>query len=158
MSVRRGFLAALALAMLSACASSPPFELKRDGIPFETLPSQRLKAGECAMFLWTNDRESAEPRRIMMVAGDPLVARVKIAKRFFTFDVRDQSGETKGGLYSQLSFSGYGAKFRLDLKFAERDRLEQGFLVESGTLDYESANGWTAVMPVAGIVACEPAR
>lgn len=155
----RAALKVLALSValsVAACASKPPPELREDGIPFRELPRQTLKPGACAMFLWTPDGDAA--RRIMAVTPAPTVARVKLRQRSFSFAAVHEEGERLGGLAPRMRFEGFGAAIALDLSFRRRDTLAQGFLVERGTLTYTAANGWSATLPVAGVVACEPER
>lgn len=156
MMARLRLFAIAAMLALSACASRPPPELRIDGIPFLELPRQTLKPGTCSMFLWVRDGEAA--RRIMMITPDPTLARVKVRQRQFSFEATAESGTKVAGLSPQMSFAGLGVSFSLDLTLAQRTALTQGFLVESGTLTYTAANGWSATLPVAGVVACEPAR
>lgn len=116
------------------------------------LPPQTVEPGGCALFLW--DRRG-EPRRIMMLSTDRPTARVALIRGVEEFPQTQASGTPVLGFFPKQTFRNFGVDLILDLKITAPENLRDGALVESGTLEYVSPEGWSVVTPVAGLIGCE---
>jgi hypothetical protein len=65
------------------------------------------------------------------------------------------AGDQVGGFYPEQTFEKYGVTLRLSLTMTTPATVQDGFLVPAGSLEYVSESGWSLVVPVAGLAACE---
>ena len=123
-----------------------------DQMPLQLLPPQTLAAQQCALFLW---QKSEQPRRILMALDTPPIARVQIDGRLIDLPRIEISGDLQWGHFPHAVYSGSGLTLRLDLVIEDRERLIGGALVPEGSLSIERENGWSMIVPVAGMIACQ---
>ncbi|WP_119681672.1 hypothetical protein [Indioceanicola profundi] len=165
MERRQGTLAALMLAatLLQACAAQlqPAREAAAAGSPapinpdtrLGELPPQRLAAGQCGLFLWGR---TVPARLVLFGAGRDGGARIAMDGRIVDLLRASAEGDPVFGQFPRQTFKGEGAEIGLTLEFERRPDLVGGALVPRGVLDLRDADGWSHVMPVAGLIGCEP--
>lgn len=149
--------AALTAVVLAGCAASPSnlaSALAAAGagasIPLEELPPQHLAKGQCALFLWSR---GAAARRVVMALNEPPMARIRVAGRTLDLARTDWDGRSSFGHFAHQTFAADGVTLTLDL--GDRRELQGGAVVTSGVLDYRDPAGWSIVLPVGGVIACQ---
>lgn len=137
------------VASASAAAALPA---AGDQMPLQLLPPQTLAARQCALFLW---QKSEQPRRVLMALDTPPIARVQIDGRLIDLARIEVSGDLQWGHFPHAVYRGSGLTLRLDLVIEDRERLVGGGLVPEGSISIERENGWSMIVPVAGMIACQ---
>jgi len=132
----------------AAAASGQPGEVR-----LLEVPPQRLKSGQCALALWSR---AAKPERVMMAFSDPAVARVRFAERTEDLPQTGREGRQVFGHYPLQSYANEKVTLTVRVDFEPRDQLIGGAIARNGTIEIVSVSGWSATVPVGGIVACEP--
>lgn len=154
-----GLAAGAALILGAACsnggtqrAQSSPKRSQPASALQEVAP-QRLSAGQCALVLWT---KAQPPLRVLVAFSDPSVARVKVGGKTIDLPQTNRGGEVAFGHAPRQRFEGENMAIAFNLEFETRRGLVGGVIAPSGTLEVQTRQGWSAITPVAGIVACQP--
>lgn len=148
---------AVLLAVLGGCSGLPQRSLTADAAApttsstLESLPSQRLPPGQCALVLWS--KAAGNPRIVMAFSAPPL-ARVKIGGRIMVLRRTALEGPEVFGHPLRQTFSGDGVTLQVDIEPPEGSSLQGGAVVRAGSVDYRDAAGWSTVTPVGGLIAC----
>ncbi len=142
--------------LLSACASNdagvraapPAPSVPESG----SLPAQPLAAGECGLFLWTQDT----PRRFIFFSkAGGRTAEFMRSDTQQTLSLTRQGGSLFGQFMTNMDYqSAEGESVSLHLTAGER--VEGGEKIASGRLEILNAGGWETVIPVSGLRACQP--
>jgi hypothetical protein len=118
----------------------------------QELPPQRLATGQCALVAWTlSDR-----RRVFMALSNPAVARLQIDGATRELPRQAQEGAVIYGHAARQTFADAGMTLTLDVEFDPDRRLLGGATIRRGALELKAASGWATIMPIGGLVACEP--
>lgn len=147
-----GVLAAIAYT-LSTLALAETAPAPTGGLPLEALPTQTLAGGQCALFLWAR---TTPPRRVFMALQDPAVARIRIEGRSVDLPRTAGEGDSVYGHTPIQRFEGEGITLTIKIQMDARSGLVGGAVIPSGSLEYRDAKGWETIIPVAGIVGCQP--
>jgi hypothetical protein len=123
------------------------------GLPFQELPTQTLGKGQCALFLWSR---TTPPQRVFMSLQDPAVARVRIGGKSVDLPRTAWDGESAFGHYQRQSYAGSGLALDVTIQMDARSGLVGGAVVPTGSIEYRDAAGWQTVIPVAGMIGCQP--
>ncbi len=123
------------------------------GLPLEALPTQALASGQCALFLWAR---TTPPRRVFMALQDPAVARIRINGRSVDLPRTAAEGESAYGHAPMQRYEGEGITLTMTIQMDARSGLVGGAVIPTGSLEYRDAKGWETVIPVAGMVGCQP--
>lgn len=162
MKIFRLFVAIGALLLLSACSgggghphaqASPRRSV--GALSLQEVAPQRLSAGQCALVLWS---KAQPPLRVLVAFSDPNVARIQFRGKTMDLLQTARGGEMVYGHAPRQSFEGNGIKISIDLEFDARSGLVGGAIAPSGTLEMQTQQGWSAISPVAGLVACQPSE
>lgn len=122
-------------------------------LPLEALPTQTLSRGQCALFLWAR---TTPPRRVFMALQDPTVARIRMGGRTIDLPRVAAEGEAAYGHYPLQSYAGEGLTLTVTIQMDARSGLVGGAVVPAGSLEFKGKDGWETVIPVAGMVGCQP--
>jgi hypothetical protein len=147
---------------LAGCATSPgrftdtPVSINEN--EFESLVGalqpQRLLQGECGLFLW----ERSEARDLVFFGrGRQAEGKMQIARQGVTLERVAAEGDVVLGQYPIQTYRRGDLTVYLTLEFEARPNMAGGAAVPRGSLRFEQTGGWNLVMPVAGLVACQPA-
>ncbi len=146
-----------ALAAVCCAAASPALAetapAPTGGLPLEALPTQTLASGQCALFLWAR---TTPPRRVFMALQDPAVARIRIEGRSLDLPRTAAEGESAYGHTPMQRYEGGGITLTMTIQMDARSGLVGGAVIPTGSLEYRDAKGWETVIPVAGMVGCQP--
>jgi hypothetical protein len=151
-------LAVAATTFIAACAhqssvseNSPSAQPGTSEQPLAELPTQQLQRGQCALVLWSRD---ATPVRLAVTLDQPAVARIRPNGRVIELVRVAQSGQSLHGQFPEQQYHGEG--FSLEVSFIADDarQLAGGAIVPSAVVKYVDANGWTSLLPAAGLIAC----
>lgn len=163
--MRKLALLGLALAALAAagCASdrppaaAAPVAAARDPLPegvrLEELPPQRLSSGQCAMVLWSR---AARPERLAMALSEPMVVRLQVNGRLIELPLVEREGRQVFGHYPNQRYADGNLSATLRVSFDLQQNLVGGAVARDGAIELVDRTGWTATVPVGGLVACEP--
>ncbi len=147
-----GACAAIGLAAASpAWAEAAP--APTGGLPLEALPTQTLASGQCALFLWAR---TTPPRRVFMALQDPAVARIRVDGRSVDLPRTAAEGESAYGHAPMQRYAGEGITLTMAIQMDARSGLVGGAVIPNGSLEYRDARGWETIIPVAGMVGCQP--
>lgn len=146
-----------ALAAICCASSSPALAeaapAPTGGLPLEALPTQTLASGQCALFLWAR---TTPPRRVFMALQDPAMARIRIDGRSVDLARTAAEGEGAYGHAPMQRYEGEGITLTMTIQMDARSGLVGGAVVPTGSLEYRDARGWETIIPVAGMVGCQP--
>lgn len=118
--------------------------------PASGLPPQRLLSGECALFVWTADREK---RFILYSRSDQaqaLWAHGDVMKRPKRIDEQGIIANEQAPIQSFSVSDG-----TLDMILREPEPRDNGTGYGSGTLTFIQADGWEQITPIIGASACK---
>ncbi len=164
--MHRQFLIAGVLALLSSCAASPRAdeaqaagarraaaqpEAARE-VPRSGLPGQQLAPGECGLFLWSQTdiskfvffARSAQPTALLLIDDQPVDVTLEAA-----------GGDIFGEFLTDLVYRVPQTGQQVSIGYTPGDDLVGGARVSSGRISYTDADGWTRVLPVLGVRACQ---
>jgi len=146
--------AVAAAALLIATVAGPTYAAAPPAreASLQELPPQTLSAGQCALALWT--RESPA-KRVFMAFNRPAVARIQTGGRTQELALKSRDGAETYGHSTRETFQGGGAEVTTEIEIEPRGGLLSGAVVSSGTLEYKDPAGWSVVLPVAGLLACQ---
>jgi hypothetical protein len=119
----------------------------------EALEPQQIGKGRCALFLWSR---SDQPQFILFVTDKPAEAKIRMAGRDRTIQRSTVSGANAFGHFEHQSFTGAGVAFVLDLTFDAARPVRDGAVVKFGALRARTSDGAEAIVPVGGMIGCEP--
>jgi len=123
------------------------------GLPLQELPPQKLAKGECALVVWTH---APQARRVAMILDGPPRARVRLDGRTRELARTSAEGAAVAGQTARQAYAGEGVTLSLDLDMAGQRPVPGGVAIPDGALDYRDPSGWSVVVPVGGLIACEP--
>jgi hypothetical protein len=106
------------------------------------LPPQPAAPGRCRTFLWTR---TEAPIRIAMIDESSQTMRMRKGKQMF--DIAQ---------FAPGQFGGHGYKVSVRLEFASGGQIQNGAVIESGSMRIEPADGSgeAIVVPVGGMRGC----
>lgn len=121
-------------------------------IALEGLGQQRLKVGQCGLFLWAR-----VPERQLVLFSDVATPRatIKSGGQLITLSRSEARGERAMGLYPYQKFSSGDLNVTMNVIVEAREGLTSGAAVPRGTLRLERAGDWEAIIPVAGLIGCQ---
>lgn len=120
------------------------------------LAPKKLGPQECGLFLWMKrsdtplvyfqraSRSDLEAHAEMVIDGIPKKL-TRTAK----------SNLIALSYYEQQQFTVGDVTLELKMKANRSDNLRQGMKVPAATISLKDSNGWSAVLPVAGAIACQ---
>ncbi|MEQ8736716.1 MAG: hypothetical protein RIC29_17470 [Rhodospirillaceae bacterium] len=158
----RGFILALMLSVLvSACATSPGrFSDTPDSLDEKAfteligpLRPQQLHAGQCGLFLWTR---SEERELVFFGNSDRAEGKMMIADEETTYARVSAEGGAVFGQHPRQTFQNGDVTVTLILEIEGRANMSGGAVVPRGSLRFEQTGGWKLVLPVGGLIACQP--
>ena len=145
---------------LSACGASLPAlggpsggGPVATGLPLGEVDAVRLQSGQCALALWTR---GAPAVRLAIAVSQPPTLHVNAEGRQLTLTRTDYDGEAVYGHYPRQTWAGEGVSLTLTTGFEARGGMVGGAVTQDATLSYVGADGAELVVPVAGLVACQP--
>ncbi len=147
--------------LIAACATSPgrftdtPNSIDEDEFAslVGELRPQRLFEGECGLFLW----ERSEERELVFFGrGRQAEGKMQVAKQEIILKRISAEGDVVLGQYPVQTYQRDDLTVYLTLEFEARPNMSDGAVVPRGSLRFEQTGGWNLVIPVAGLVACQP--
>ncbi|MGE0409362.1 MAG: hypothetical protein AB7P23_08885 [Amphiplicatus sp.] len=151
-------LAALALALLCGCASTPKTARTaaaaeagaEEGIVLGALPEAGVPRGACGMVLWTLDENRPTPI-FRYVAGKSADLVIDGAPVTMT-RLRTNGAAAFGVFESQRFAAPSGIEAEVDVRFSLG--FDGGIYLERGLVVVQSPDGWRTVTPSAGLAGC----
>jgi len=151
----------IAAILLAACGSLPQSIMptqspKEDDSDLEQtlgeLQPQRLRAGECGMFLWTR---TTERKLVLFAQAEADGAMVMLNGREQNVPRVSGEGRVMMGYNTQQSYVWRGLFLQVNVEFEQRPGLGRGAVIPTGTIRMSRRDGWEYVVPVGGLIACE---
>jgi len=118
---------------------------------FSVLPPQNLAPGECGLFLWLK-RDDA-PLVFFQRSDGTATMAIDGAETVLTRT--SQKGRIALEYFEAQSFEHAGLKLEVSLTPEEKRSLQQGLKLPSGSLSAQTADGWSALLPVVGLIGCK---
>lgn len=157
-------LAGLLAGALTACASGgdgderrPAPERRRAAeagvLHLEMLDPQPLDPGQCGLFLWMQGGQ--EPVFVFAAFDDIGEARVYTQGRERILRRQSFEGSARMGHFERQTFVDERLTITADVVFDDQQTIEDGVALRSGVLRVRDRDGWEAITPVGGMVACE---
>jgi hypothetical protein len=115
------------------------------------LPPQRLEPGTCGRFLWA---KSADPQLIYFEDEKEGEARMKLGERVVDLPRSRVTGAQAYGFYETVALQGERTRVQVNTELSLRAGLVDGALIRRGSVKLETMDGWSYVVPVAGLIAC----
>lgn len=151
-------LAVVAIAAAPACATAkqksanPSASAQKSSggdLEIGAIDDAALPAGECGMILWTLESQRPAPIFRMTSGKD---AEVVINGRKRKLQLVEASGASDFGVSEEQTLVGEGLTATVKMRFGLG--FDGGTYLERGLLTVESADGWRAVVPAAGVAGC----
>lgn len=114
------------------------------------LPAQTLDAGDCGLFVWA----------ATMSKPFILFSRADQSRGLWYHEIQEPislikgSGASAFGQFPENRFQRPNGQM-LDLALSNAEMIEDGIRYKSGTLTFQTVEGWEKVMPVIGLAACQ---
>jgi len=118
-----------------------------------TLPPQTLKPEQCGLFLWAR---TVPPRLVFFADAGGASGLMALDGRSVALPRTAADGVAVFDIFERQRFQAGGITVDLTLGFERRGDVVGGALVRRGLLDLKDASGWSYVLPVGGIVGCQP--
>lgn len=118
---------------------------------FSVLPPQNLAAGECGLFLWLK-RDDA-PLVFFQRSDGTATMAIDGVETVLTRTA--QKGRIALEYFESQSFEHAGLKLEVAVTPEEKRSLQQGLKLPSGSVSAETADGWSALLPVVGLIGCK---
>ncbi len=122
--------------------------------PVGTLAPQTLPEGMCGTFLWI---KKVQAPLVFVARGNQGAARMTLDGETVDLMRSRAGGGAVFGQFSQQVYEHRGRIITLDLEFAQRGDIVGGALIPQGRMRIEDPAGWSFVLPVGGMVACQMA-
>lgn len=164
-NARTALAALLASLALAACATpAPPSAAPAPSPPpaaaspltLEEIPAEDLKVGQCALVLWTRSQPTA--RVFFAVNAPQQEARIKLSGRKRALAFQEADGELIFGHAASTIYTDDALTLTTRLQIEPRSGLVGGALAPEGVLELKDQAGWSAIIPVSGLIACAPNR
>jgi hypothetical protein len=138
----------------SACAGAPKSTpaTMTSGPVLGELPPQDLARGQCALVLWA---QQMPPQRVFVSLNDPAIARVDVGGKVVELARVSQSGQPLFGQFPKTHYRGGGLSLDVSFVADKAKELNGGAVVSSALVEYVDAQGWTTVIPAAGLIGCQ---
>ncbi|WOI54378.1 hypothetical protein [Parvularcula sp. LCG005] len=165
----RTFILLAGCGALAACASSTPTsgsspaasagaaQVARTEAPdLGALPTYGIPRGRCGMILYTLSGSKSLP---VFRSTDEGRGLVEINGALTELSLVGRGGETRMAVPSSQYFRGQqadGTEVTVAAVTSWGTSFPSGSYVEAGTLTITAADGWSRVLPVAGIAGCRP--
>ncbi|NVJ68962.1 MAG: hypothetical protein HWE08_01325 [Alphaproteobacteria bacterium] len=118
---------------------------------FSILPAQVLADGECGQFLWLKREDApliffqrSDGQATMMVDG-----QVTLLER------QSKAGRIAQEYYEQQEFSARGISLTVSVKPEGKRSFQKGLKLPIGSVAVKTVDGWSAVLPVVGLIGCK---
>jgi len=115
------------------------------------LSPRAIEAGQCAMFLWSNQGEA----RFVFFAESGGRAEMRLNGIERSFRRTAAEGDSAFGQFSRQRFEDEGWSLALTIEVEARKGLLGGAVIPRGALRVSEPEGWERVLPVAGLIACK---
>ncbi|WP_031549642.1 hypothetical protein [Parvularcula oceani] len=164
MTHRAAGLFVLLFASLGACASTQDTSGRGGGAPLlarseapdpDALDDYAIPPGRCGTILWT--LSGASPVPIFRSVDDGMASMVIEGQRT-QLNLVGRGGEARLGIPSVQHFEGQtqSGAVRVTMRGQWGQPFPAGNYVEEAVLRVQGADGWSRVVPVAGIAGCRP--
>ncbi|MEO0882945.1 MAG: hypothetical protein AAFY34_09435 [Pseudomonadota bacterium] len=117
------------------------------------LPPQRLDPGDCGLFLWS---QTEITRLVFFARAGENVASVFIEDGAVPLTLTRARGDIFGQFLTDLTYVIPASDRQISVTFTPGEELEGGARISSGRISYMDSEGWTRVLPVLGVRACQP--
>ena len=116
---------------------------------------QALPPTGCAAYLWN----TGEPRQLVaMATAEPGTLRLSLDGKTVDLPRTTAEGAAARGLAALSRYQAGDVSAALELAAIERPDLRDGALAPEAMLTVERSGKDAIIMPVAGIIGCQPAR
>ena len=150
---------------LVACAATPsegasPSRSAGSGVavaeadvPRAGLPAQSLNPGECGLFLWSKTDIS---QFVFFARAGNSDALILLEDRPESVELAQARGAIFGQFLTDLTYIVRSSGQEISVSYTPGEVLTGGARVSNGRISYSGADGWTRVVPVLGVRACQP--
>lgn len=119
----------------------------------QALSARRLSDNECGLFLWSR---GADARLVFYSSNNTGVAQIKLADDELQLPRLSTSGNRFAGQFTEQTFRTIDGALTLSLSVERGRAISDGVRVPNGTMRLSHQSGWESVVPVAGLVGCQP--
>lgn len=134
--------------------SAAPVGDPASGVRIGELASRRdFESGDCGLFLWTR---SADPRLVFYADPARETAAIQLDGREVALRRLDVTGAPDGDQYGVQVFASASGEVTARLTINQSEPIENGAMVPSANLRVTDARGWSTVLAVGGLAACQP--
>lgn len=115
------------------------------------LPPQNMPDGDCGLFLWLKRDDSP----LVFFQKSDGQAHMAIDGSVAPLNRTANSGRIALSYYEAQSFTGPGISLDVTVTPESKRSLQQGLKLPTGSLSVEVDGGWSAVLPVVGLIGCK---
>ncbi len=134
--------------------SAAPVGDPSEGPRIGELASRRgFDSGECGLFLWTR---TADPALVFFADSSRQTAAIQLDGDEVALRRVEVTGSRDGEQYGVQVFASANGDVTTRLTIDESEPIENGALVRTANLRVTDARGWSTVLSVGGIAACQP--
>jgi hypothetical protein len=153
--LRQHVMAALLAALFTGLAPEAWAQEPTGEVVLERINRQSLDPGQCGLFLWSR---GDNPTFVFVSYNEPSLARVRIDGQSRAIERERFSGESVLGHFERQVFEDSRVALTVDIKVDESRPIQDGAVVQAGTITARTRRGWETVTPVGGMIACERRR
>jgi hypothetical protein len=123
-------------------------------LQFDALEPQPMESGDCGIFLWA--QTARQPILVLAAFSEPAAARVRVQGRTRELPRTVAEGQASHGHFERQTYSDGRLTLTVDVGFDAGRPLRDGAAIERGVIRVTDRRGWETIIPVGGLVACEP--
>jgi len=152
--------------VLVGCASTPeptvsatppePFRIVETEAPDPSpLAGFEIPSGRCGMILWTESGGRVSP---IFRSLDVTQATMNVEGEIVSLALQQQTGELRLGMRSNQTYASTGESHKgltLDVRADWGEQFPGGLYVQGGSLTINGTEGWSRIVPIAGIAGCK---
>ncbi len=152
-----GVLVIAVFAALSAANASGQAvaAVEAGGFRIGELAPQRLPPGRCGLFLWSR---SEQPAFILYATDTPARALMVLEGREQALMRTTIGGERILGHFERQTFANGEVSFEVDLTYDRERPIQDGAIIKLGVMRTRDAAGVETILPVGGMIGCQPKR
>jgi hypothetical protein len=124
-----------------------------DEVRIGALGSRELGSGQCGLFLWSR---AESPELVFFANPESGVAAIVLDGRERALQRLAVEAPVAGGRAGSQTFATETGEVSVRLTVLETEVVEGGYRVGSASLRIADDRGWSAVVPTAGLAACQP--
>jgi len=116
------------------------------------LSPQKLNTGECGLFLWLRREDTP---LVYFQRSNTEVSNMVLDGALMSLKRVTRERMIGASFFERQMFTSDSMDVLLSIKAEQYQNIRQGLKIPQGTLSLREKNGWSASLPVAGMIGCQ---